>query len=71
MSKILTKKEKDMTTNQFIKENTMGEGTAFTANGAVSYASMGKEILDQFGKAGTARGRDISEVWCDQQKLWA
>ena len=59
-----------MTMNQFIKENTMGEGTAFTENGAVSYASMGKEILNQFGKAGTARGRDISDVWCDQQKLW-
>ena len=59
-----------MTMNQFIKENTMGEGTAFTENGAISYASMGKEILNQFGKAGTARGRDISDVWCDQQKLW-
>lgn len=59
-----------MATNQFIKENTMGEGTAYTENGAVSYASMGKEILNQFGKAGTARGRDISEVWNDQQKLW-
>lgn len=59
-----------METNQFIKENTMGEGTAYTENGAVSYASMGSELLDQFGKAGTARGRDMSTVWVDQQKLW-
>lgn len=56
--------------NGFIKQNTQGAGTALTENGAVSYASTGSELIDQFSKAGTARGRDINEVWVDQAKVW-
>lgn len=57
--------------NDFIKTNTRGEGTAFTENGAVSYATIGTALLDQFGKAGTARARDINVVFNEQGKLWS
>lgn len=57
--------------NEFIKENTIGAGTSFTENGAVSYASAGSSLLDQFAKAGTARGRNIEDVWNEQATLWA
>lgn len=57
--------------NEFIKENTIGAGTSFTENGAVSYASAGSSLIDQFAKAGTARGREISDVWNEQATLWA
>lgn len=57
--------------NSFVKENTMGAGTAFTENGAASYATIGTALLDQFAKSGTARGRDMDTVWVEQSKLWA
>jgi len=57
--------------NDFIKENTRGEGTAFTENGALSYGTIGTALLDQFAKAGTARGRDIGDVFAEQGKLWS
>ena len=57
--------------NDFIKVNTMGEGTAMTENGAVSYATIGSALLDQFGKAASYRGRDINTVWNEQEILWA
>lgn len=44
---------------------------AFTENGAVSYATAGKELIDQFGHAGTAIGRPIETVWAEQSALWA
>jgi hypothetical protein len=44
---------------------------AFTENGAVSYASTGKAISDQFGKAANYRGRDIDAVFTEQAALWA
>lgn len=56
--------------NGFIKQNTMGAGTSYTENGAVSYASTGSELIDQFSKAGTARGRNINDVWVEQARLW-
>ena len=43
---------------------------AITENGAVSYASTGKAIADQFGKAGTYRGRAIDAVFKEQEALW-
>ena len=58
-------------TNLFIKQNEMGAGTAFTENGALSYATAGTSLIDQFSKAGTARGRDIATVWQEQGQLWA
>lgn len=58
--------------NGFIKQNTMGAGAngAQTENGAISYATTGSELIDQFSKAGTARGRDITDVWNEQAKIW-
>ena len=58
--------------NGFIKQNTMGAGAngAQTENGAISYATTGSELIDQFSKAGTARGRDLNDVWVEQAKIW-
>lgn len=57
--------------NEFVRVNTRGAGTAFTENGAASYATIGTVLLDQFAKAGTARGRDLDIVWAEQSHLWA
>ena len=59
--------------NGFIKANTLGAGAngAITENGAISYATFGSALMDQFGKAGAFRDRDIMDVWADQQKLWS
>lgn len=43
---------------------------ALTENGAVSYKSTGKAIADQFGKAGTYRGRSLEDVFKEQEALW-
>ena len=43
---------------------------ALTANGAVSYKTTGKSIVDQFGKAGTYRGRALEAVFKEQEALW-
>ena len=52
--------------NSFIKNAMAETNVAFTENGALSYQTMGTALLDQFGKAGTARGRDINVVWGEQ-----
>jgi len=59
--------------NTFIKANTIGPGAngARTENGAISYATIGNALLDQFGKAGSYRGRNIVDVWSEQERLWA
>lgn len=59
--------------NSFIKANTLGVGAngARTENGAISYNTFGTALLDQFGKAGVYRGRDINDVWSDQNILWS
>lgn len=59
--------------NAFVKVATLDPTltNVRTENGAISYATIGTALLDQFGKAGTARGRDISTVWAEQSKLWA
>lgn len=57
--------------NEFVRVNTRGAGTAFTENGAASYATIGTVLLDQFAKAGTARGRNLDVVWAEQSHLWA
>lgn len=56
--------------NQFVSRVMASKGSAYTENGAISYASTGKELLDQFGKAASFRGRDISVVFDDQSRLW-
>lgn len=59
--------------NGFIKENIFGAGAngAMTENGAISYSTIGSVLCDQFAKAGVFAGREISEVWADQEALWA
>lgn len=59
--------------NAFIKVNTIGPGAngARTENGAISYSTIGNALLDQFGKAGAYRGRNIADVWNEQERLWA
>lgn len=59
--------------NTFIKVNTIGPGAnnAMTENGAVSYATFGTALLDQFGKAAIYRGRPIDVVWAEQSVLWS
>ena len=57
----------------FVKAATMDAGAngARTENGAVSYATIGTELLNQFSKAGSYRGRPIETVWAEQSRLWA
>ena len=59
-----------MVTNSFVREATMGTN-ARTENGALSYSSIGTELLDQFAKAGTYRDRNINDVFAQQSALWA
>lgn len=56
--------------NMFIESNLMRDGSEYTENGALSYASTGSELLNQFAKCGTAISRSLLEVWADQAKLW-
>ena len=56
--------------NNFISSVMASKGSAYTENGAISYASTGKELIDQFGKAASFRGRDISVVFDEQARLW-
>ena len=42
----------------------------FTENGAVSNATAGSLIVDQFSHAGTAIGRPIDTVFMEQAQLW-
>ena len=69
----LTEKTMADMNNTFIKANTIGPGAngARTENGAISYSTIGTALLDQFGKAGAYRGRDINNVWAEQERLWA
>ena len=57
--------------NNFISSVMASKGSAYTENGAISYASTGKELVDQFGKAASYRGRDYSVVSDDMERLWA
>lgn len=43
---------------------------ALTENGAVSYKTSGSILVDQFGKAANYRGRNIDDVFKDQEALW-
>ena len=42
-----------------------------TENGAKTYVTTKSAIVDQFGKAGNFRGRELLEVFDDQSKIWA
>lgn len=41
-----------------------------TENGAASFKTSGKAIIDQFAHAGTAMGRPIETVFSEQEELW-
>lgn len=41
-----------------------------TENGAKTYVTTNSVLVDQFGKAGNFRGRNIYEVFNDQAKIW-
>ena len=41
-----------------------------TWNGALSYATTNSVCVDQFGKAGSCRGRNLDEVFAEQEALW-
>lgn len=53
--------------NGFLKAAT---NVAYTENGALSYATTNSVCIDQFGDAASYRGRDLDEVFADQQALW-
>lgn len=53
--------------NEFLK-NTMN--VSETWNGALSYLTTNSACVDQFGKAGSYRGRELSQVFQEQQVLW-
>lgn len=55
-------------TNEFLKAVTKGD--TFTENGAVSNSTTGSILVDQFGKSGAHRGRDINQVFTEQSAIW-
>lgn len=56
--------------NGFIMNQFLANVEARTENGAKSYFSTGKELVDQFGKAASYRGRNYSVVADDMKRLW-
>lgn len=48
--------------NDFLRAAT---NVARTENGALSYATTNSVCVDQFGKAGSFRGREMSDVFYD------
>ena len=61
--------KKQTSINSFIAS--FGKKDCLTENGALSNSSTGSDIADQFGKAGSARGRDVKEVFADMASLCA
>lgn len=59
--------KKQASVNSFIAS--FGKKDCFTENGALSNSSTGSDIADQFGKAGSARGRDLKDVFADMANL--
>lgn len=57
-------------TNNFLTAVKTQKGSAYTENGAISYLSTGSELIDQFGKVASYRGRPISIVFEEQEHLW-
>jgi len=57
--------------NEFL-EKTFGNRSSFTLteNGAKTLATTNSVLVDQFGKAGNYRDRELNEVFEDQASLW-
>ena len=55
----------------FLKSAAHGSGSNLsrTENGAITYKTTGSLLVDQFGTAGSYRGRNISDVFGDQATL--
>lgn len=53
--------------NEFLKS---AMNVSETWNGALSYLTTNSACVDQFGKAGSYRGREIIEVFQEQLDLW-
>lgn len=58
-----------MSTNAFIDAANFKAST-LTENGAKTYVTTNSAIVDQFGKAGNFRGRNIADVFSDQALIW-
>lgn len=54
--------------NKFI--NSLTKKNTTTENGAISNSSTGNELLNQFAKAGTYRGRDENSINQDMLSIW-
>lgn len=57
-------------TNAFINAVNFLTETTRSENGALKLASSGSVIVDQFGKAGNYRNRDLENVFEDQASIW-
>ena len=56
--------------NKFVEMEFDKEPFTLTENGAKTYLTTGSLIVDQFGKAGNYRGRNIGDVFDDQSAIW-
>lgn len=59
-----------MAENQFLEALHKSENRTFTENGSVAYKSTLSVFANQFGLAGSYRGRDLDVVFNDMEKLW-
>ena len=59
-----------MENNNSFVEALRGRAMTETENGAPIYVSTDSAIVDQFGRAGNYRGRVLSQVFEEQEKLW-
>lgn len=55
-------------TNSFLSAFTTCD--TFTENGAISNSTTGSKIVDQFGKSGSHRNRDLNLVFAEQSAVW-
>ena len=56
--------------NKFIDIAFQNSMFALSENGAKTLKTTGSKLVDQFGKAGNFRGRDITDVFEDQANIW-
>lgn len=57
--------------NKVVSDIMVANNLTTTTNGAVVPISTGDVLIDQFGRAGSFRGRDFKAVSEDMEKLWA
>ena len=59
-----------MAENKFLEALHKAENRTLTENGSVAYKSTLSEFADQFGLAGSYRGRSLDAVFSDMERLW-